>query len=74
MIKNLIDFFIAISFLLPQSLSFAVGLLEFLQRKPHIINIGFIKSVISKLDLKRISEILKLWQSIGSLDWDLVLR
>ena len=52
MVKNLIDFFIAVDFLLPQFLGFIVGLLQLLQLEPHTINIGFVRSFIGKLGLK----------------------
>ena len=52
MVKNLIDFFIAIGLLLPQFLDLAVGLLQFLQPKLHTTNTGFIRSLIGKLSLE----------------------
>ena len=66
--KNIIDFFLAVGVLLPQFLSFAVGLLQLLQLEPHTTNTGFIKSLIGKLDLEIILETPKLWQSIGYAD------
>ena len=52
MVKNIIDFFIAVGFLLPQFLGLAVGLLQLLQPEPHTTNTGFIKLFISELGLK----------------------
>ena len=68
MVKNLIDFFIAVGFLLPQSLCLAIGHLQLLQPEFHITNIGFIRFLIGKLVLEDIPETLKLWQSIDSAD------
>ena len=68
MIKNFIDFFIVVDLLLPQFLGFAVGLLQLLQLEPHTTNPGFIRSFISKLDLKNISKIPDLCQSVGFAD------
>ena len=73
MVKNLIDFFITIGFLLPQFLGLAVGLLQFLQPEPHITNTGFVRLLIGELGLESTPETPKLWQSIGSADKDLVL-
>ena len=66
--KNFIDFFIEVSFLLPQFLSLTVGLLQLLQPEPHTINTGFIKSFIGKFSLEGIPETPKLWQSVGFAD------
>ena len=74
MVKNLIDFFITIGLLLPQFFGFIVDLLQFFQPKLNIINTGFIRSLIGKLGWEDSPETLKLWQSISSTDWDLVLR
>ena len=74
MVKNLVDFFITDSFLLPQFLGFVVGLLQLLQPKPHTINTGFIRLLIGELNSESTPETLKLWQSIGSIDEDLMLR
>lgn len=52
MVKNFINFFIAVSFLLLQFLGFAVGLLQFMQLEPHITYISFIKLLIGKLSLE----------------------
>ena len=52
MVKNLIDFFITVGFLLSQFLGFPVSLLQLLQSEPHTTNTGFIRSFISKLSLK----------------------
>ena len=46
MMRNLIDFFVAAWRLLAQSLGLAVNLLQLLQLKPYVTNIGFIKSFI----------------------------
>ena len=54
MVKNLINFFIAVGFLLLQSFGFAVGFLQLLQPKPYTINTDFIKPLISKLNLEGI--------------------
>ena len=66
MVKNLIDFLIAISFLLPQFLDLAVGLLQLLQPEPHTTNTGFIRSHTGKFSLEDISKTPELWQSVGS--------
>ena len=71
--KNVIDLFIAISLLLPQFLSLAIGLLQFLQFEPYTTNTSVIRLFIDKLGLEVILETLELWQSIGSVDEDLVL-
>ena len=55
MVKNLINFFITIGFLLSQSLAFAASLLQLLQSEPYTTNTGFVRSLIGKLSLKRIS-------------------
>ena len=68
MVKNIIDFFIAIGLLWPQFLGLAVSLLQLLQPEPHAINTGFIRSLIGELGSEVISETLELWQSIGSAD------
>ena len=68
MVKNLINFFITISFLLPQSLGFTIGLLQLLQLEPHTTNTGFIKPLISKLNLESIPKMSELWQSVDSAD------
>ena len=52
MVKNFIDFFIAIGFLLPQFLGPAVGHLQLMQLEPYTINTGFLRSLIGKLGLK----------------------
>ena len=56
MIKNLIDFFIAVGFLLLQFLCLANGFLKFLQLKPYTINTGFIKFLIGKFRSDNILE------------------
>ena len=71
--KNIIDLFIAIGFLLPQYLGFAVGSLQLFQPEPHTNNTGFIKSLIGELGSKGIPETPELWQSVGSADENLVL-
>ena len=68
MVKNVINFFIAIGFFLPQSLGFAIGLLQLLQLKPYSTNPGFIRSPIGELGLEDIPRMPELWQSIGSAD------
>ena len=72
--KNLIDFFITVRFLLPQFLGFAVDLLQLLQLEPHTSNTDFIRLLIGKLGSKGTLETPELWQSVGSADKDLVLR
>ena len=59
MVKNLINFFIAVDFLLPQFLGLAVGFLQLLQPKPYITNIGFIRSLIGKLGSEGILKTMK---------------
>ena len=61
MVKNLIDYFIAVGFLLPQFLDLAIGLLQLLQPKPHIINNGFIRLLIAELGLEDTPKMPKLW-------------
>ena len=73
MVKNLIDFCIAVGLLLPQFLGLAVGLLQLLQPEPHTTNTDFIKLLIGKLGLEKTLKTPELWQSIGSADKDLVL-
>ena len=73
MVKNLIDFFITIGVLLPQFLGLVVGLLQLLQPELYITNTGFVKSLIGELGLEGTPETPKLWQSVGSVDKDLVL-
>ena len=68
MVKNLIDFYIAVGLLLPQFWGLVVGLLQLLQPKPHTTNIGFIKLLIGKLCSERTSKTPELGQSIGSAD------
>ena len=68
MVKNLINFFIAIGFLLPQFLGFAVGFLQILQSEPYITNTGFISSFIDEPGLENVWKTSELWQSIGSVD------
>ena len=73
MVKNLIDFFITVSLLLPQFLGLEVGLLQLLQPEPHTTNTGFVRSLIGVLGLKSTSETPELWQSVGFADEDLML-
>ena len=73
MVKNLIDFFIAVGFLLPQFLSLAVGLLQLLQSDPYTTNTGFIRLLIGELGLKSTPEMLEQLQNVNSADEDLVL-
>ena len=68
MVSNLIDFFIAVGFLLSQFLVFAVDLLQLLQPKPYTTNTGFIRSLIGELGLEGCLEMPELWQSVGSAD------
>ena len=68
MVKNIIDFFIAIGFLLPQFLGLAVGLLQLLQPEPYTTNTGFIRSLIGELGSEVIPETPELWQSVGFAD------
>ena len=68
MVKNIIDFFIAVGLLLPQFLGLAVGLLQLLQPEPHTTNTGFIRSFIGELGLEIIPKMPELWQSKGSAD------
>ena len=74
MVKNLIDFFIAVGLFLPQFLGLAVGHLQFLQLAPHTTNTGFIRLIIGELGLESTSEMPELWQSVSSADEDLVLK
>ena len=66
--KNLINFFIAVGFLLPQFLGLTVGLLQLLQPELPTTNVGFIRFFIGKLGLEGIWEMQKLWQSIDFAD------
>ena len=70
MVKNLIDFFITIGFLLSQFLGFAVGLLQLLQPEPYTTNTGFVRLLIGEFGLEGIPETPELWQSVGSADED----
>ena len=74
MVNNLINFLIAISFLLPELFVLAFDLSQLLQLDPHIINTNFIMFLIAGVDSKDILEIPELWHSIGSADKDLLLR
>ena len=60
MVKNLIDFFITVGFLLPQFLGFKVSLMQLLQLEPHTTNTGFVKSLIGELGLEGTPEMPKL--------------
>ena len=73
MMKNIIDFFIAVGFLFPQFLGFAIGLLQLLQPRPYTTNTSFIKSFIGKLSSKGTSEMPELWQNVGSANKNLML-
>ena len=53
-VKNLINFFIAVGFLLPQFMCLVVGFLQLLQSEPYTTNTGFIRSFIDKLGLEDI--------------------
>ena len=68
MVRNIIDFFIAVGLMLPQFLCLAVGLLQVLQPEPHTTNTGLIRSLIGELGLEVISETPELWQNVGSAD------
>ena len=61
MVKNLIDFFIAVGLLSPQFLGLAVGLLELLQFKLYTTNTGFIKLLIGELGLEDTPKTSELW-------------
>ena len=61
MVKNLINFFIAVSLLLLQFLGFAVSLLQLLQSEPHTTNPDFIRLLIGKLGLEDTPETPELW-------------
>ena len=74
MVKNLIDFFIAVGFLLTRFLGLAVRLLQLLQPKPHTTNIGFISLLIGNLSLEDTLKTPELWESVGFADEDLVLE
>ena len=54
MLKNPINFFIAVGFLFPQSFGLAVGFLQLLKPKSHINHTDLIKFFISKLGLQNI--------------------
>ena len=56
MVKNLINFFIAIGLLLLQFLDLLANFLQLLQLEPHITNTGFIRFLIGKFSLEGISE------------------
>ena len=71
--KDLIDFFIAVSLLLPQFLGLAVDLLQFLQAEPQTTNTGLIMLLFGELGLEGTLKTPELWQSIDSADEDLVL-
>ena len=73
MVKNLINFFITVGFLLPQFLGLEIDLLQLLQLEPYTTNTSFVKLFIGKLGLENTLEMPELWQSVGFLDKDLVL-
>ena len=66
--KNVINFFVAISLLLPLFLGLAVSLLQLLQLKPYTTNNCFIRLLIGELGLEAIPDSPKQWQSVGSAD------
>ena len=68
MMKNLNNLFLAVGFLLPQFLDLDINLLQLLSPEPHIINLGFIRSLIGKLNLGNSPKTPELWQSIDSVD------
>ena len=74
MVKNIINFFIAIGLLLPQFLGLAVSVLQLLQPEPYTTNTGFIRLLIGELGSEVIPKTPKLWQSVGSADYNLMLR
>ena len=74
MVNNFIDFFLAVGFLLLYFLSFAVDLMQLLQSKPHTNNTSFIRFLIGKLALEDSPETPELWQSVGSVNYNLILR
>ena len=71
--KNVIDFFIAVYFLLFQFLGFAVGFLQHLQLEPYTTNTSFISLFIGELGLKGTLEMSELWQSVDTANEALVL-
>ena len=73
MVKNIINFFIAVGLLLPQFLGLEVSFLQLLQPEPHTTITGFIRLLIGELGLEGTPETPELWQSVGSADEDLVL-
>ena len=73
MVKNLIDFFIIVGFLLPQFLGLEVGLLQLLQPEPHTTNTGFVRTLIGELGSEGTPKTPEVWQSVGSVDENLVL-
>ena len=68
MIKNLINFFTIVGFLLPQFLGLTVGFPQLLQPEPDTTNTGFIRLLIGKLGLEDTPKTPELWQSISSAD------
>ena len=68
MLKNIINFFIAVGLLLSQSLGLTISFLQLLQPEPYITNTGFIRSFIGKLNLKGILKTPELRQKVSSAD------
>ena len=66
MVKNVINIFVAVGFLLHQFLSLAVSLLQLLRPEPYTNNTGFIRLLIGELSSEVILDLPKLWQNIGS--------
>ena len=68
MVKNLIDFFVAMGLLLPEFLGLAVCLLQLLQFELYTTNTEFIRLIIDELGLEIFPEMPEWWQSVGSAD------
>ena len=67
-VKNVINFFVAIGLLLSQFLGLAVGLLQLLQPEPHTTNTSFLSLLIGELGLEGTPKTPKLWENIGFAD------
>ena len=59
MVSNPICFFLAVSFLLLQSLGLTLGLLQLLQLKFYATNTAFIRFLIDKLGFENIPKMLE---------------
>ena len=71
--KNVINFFVAVGFLLSQFLGLVVCLLQLLQPEPYTTNTSFIRLLIGKFGSEGTLKTPELWQSVGFANENLVL-